>query len=394
MIAISYRRGDSLAIAGRLYDRLQSKFGRKNVFMDFDSIPPGVDFRNQIKQTIERSDLVIALIGPNWVGELTNGSRRIDDPTDFVRLEIEYALKRGIPIIPLLVNDTAMPKPENLPDAIEGLAFRNAWPLNAGIDFNSHAERVINGISGLPNLRSKLEADAPLPEELSSRSGRRPLKRLLGFASLILAVAAVAFVVVLGRERLSYKTQADNVAKSESSPPSSASPMPTAAVAAKEASVNDQAKESLSALETQLIGIWQGKRHTTEYLPNHTFKQNGLHYPDMKWRLEGRTLIQNYPDIGDAIPAWYPTVGELSVNILFVTQEKLVVQFGEARSTEFRIKSDTREEIEAAATRADAANKELAANPSRPVDWVPPPPGSARPASEIKRTLPQRQHRY
>src|ERR1700756_1946345 len=109
MIAISYRREDSLPIAGRLYDRLQAKFGKQNVFMDFDSIPPGTDFRQQIKQTIEHSSVVIAIIGPNWLGARAHNSRRIDDPTDFVGLEIGYALEGGIPIIPLLLNNTKMP---------------------------------------------------------------------------------------------------------------------------------------------------------------------------------------------------------------------------------------------------------------------------------------------
>src|ERR1022692_3304794 len=149
MIAISYRREDSLPIAGRLYDRLQAKFGKQNVFMDFDSIPPGVDFREQIKRTIECSNLVIAVIGPHWLGEQSDSSRRIDDPTDFVRLEIEYALKGGIPVIPLLVNNTPMPKPGKLPPEIEALAFRNALPLDTGIDFHNHADRLINGICGI-----------------------------------------------------------------------------------------------------------------------------------------------------------------------------------------------------------------------------------------------------
>ena len=99
MIAISYRREDSLPIAGRLYDRLQAKFGKKNVFMDFDSIPPGADFRQHIKQMIEQSNLVIAIIGPHWLGEQPDASRRIDNPADFVRLEIAYALERRIPRI-------------------------------------------------------------------------------------------------------------------------------------------------------------------------------------------------------------------------------------------------------------------------------------------------------
>src|SRR5205807_6411665 len=141
MIAISYRREDSLPTAGRLYDRLQAKFGKKNVFMDFDSIPPGMDFREQIKQMIERSKLVIAIIGPHWFGEQPDASRRIDNPADFVRLEIAYALERGIPVIPVLVNNTQMPPPEKLPQEIEGLPFHCAPVLDTGTYSHHHAAR-------------------------------------------------------------------------------------------------------------------------------------------------------------------------------------------------------------------------------------------------------------
>src|SRR5438132_9473733 len=146
MIAISYRREDSISIAGRLYDRLQAKFGKKNVFMDFDSIPPGADFRQHIKQMIERSKLVIAIIGPQWLGEQPDASRRIDNPADFVRLQIAYALQGGIPVIPLLINTTQMPKSEMLPPDIQELAFRHALPLDSGMDFHNHADRLIMGI--------------------------------------------------------------------------------------------------------------------------------------------------------------------------------------------------------------------------------------------------------
>ena len=146
MIAISYRREDSLPIAGRLYDRLQAKFGKKNVFMDFDSIPPGMDFREQIRQMIEKANLVVAIIGPHWLGEQPDASRRIDSPVDFVRLEIAYALERGIPVIPLLINNTQMPKSEMLPPNIQELAFRQALPLDSGMDFHNHADRLIAGI--------------------------------------------------------------------------------------------------------------------------------------------------------------------------------------------------------------------------------------------------------
>src|ERR1700730_5155263 len=123
MIAISYRREDTLPIAGRLYDRLQADFGKANVFMDFDSIPYAVDFREHIKKMIENSKVLVALIGPHWTGTDT---RRIDDPEDFVRLEIAYALEREMPVIPVLINQTPMPKPSELPKQIEKLAFRNA----------------------------------------------------------------------------------------------------------------------------------------------------------------------------------------------------------------------------------------------------------------------------
>src|SRR2546430_4177437 len=146
MIAISYRREDSLPIAGRLYDRLQAEFGRGNLFMDFDCIPPGADFRQHIKQMIERSKLVIAIIGPHWLGEQPDASRRIDNPADFVRLEIAYALEGGIPVIPLLINTTQMPKPEMLPADIQELAFRHALPLDSGMDFHIHTDRLITGI--------------------------------------------------------------------------------------------------------------------------------------------------------------------------------------------------------------------------------------------------------
>src|ERR1051326_5405130 len=131
MIAISYRRQDSSPVAGRLYDRLQAEFGKGSVFMDFDSIPYGVDFREHIKQTLQRAKVVVAIIGPEWAGtakDLTN--RRIDDPTDFVRLEVASALENGIPIIPVLVNNTPMPEAKNLPPELEGLAFRNGLALD------------------------------------------------------------------------------------------------------------------------------------------------------------------------------------------------------------------------------------------------------------------------
>ena len=160
MIAISYRREDSLPITGRLYDRLQSEFGRDSVFMDFDSIPYGVDFRDHIKQMIDRSKVLIAVIGPDWVGRRRHRGRRIDEPNDFVRLEIASALELKLPIIPILVGNTQMPRSEELPKDIEALAFRNGLRLDVGIDFHHHAERLSAAIN-----RILTASEPPKPAE-------------------------------------------------------------------------------------------------------------------------------------------------------------------------------------------------------------------------------------
>jgi TIR domain len=188
MIAISYRREDSLPITGRLYDRLQAKFGKQNVFMDFDSIPAGVDFRERIKQTIERSELVVAVIGPRWLGEQSDSSRRIDEPTDFVRLEIKYALEQGIPVIPLLVDNTLMPKPEKLPPEIERLAFRNALPLDSGLDFHNHADRIINSICALVGVSEMQGAADAESKSSAAKKSNKPIGLLVAVGVLVGAV--------------------------------------------------------------------------------------------------------------------------------------------------------------------------------------------------------------
>ena len=168
MIAISYRREDSLPVAGRLYDRLQGEFGQGNIFMDFDSIPYGVDFRDHIQHMVEGSQVLVAIIGPDWAGKRRRKFRRIDEEADFVRLEIAYALARNVPIIPILIGKTAMPKASELPPDIESLAYRNAMSLDVGVDFHHHAERLITTIKKL--LRDKdIAPSVPAAKSADSR---------------------------------------------------------------------------------------------------------------------------------------------------------------------------------------------------------------------------------
>ena len=160
-IALSYRRDDSLAITGRLYDRLRAEFGRENVFMDLDSIGAGADYRQQIRQTLSRTDVLIAVIGPKWLGPRDDSSNRISDAGDVVRLEIASALTQQTPIIPVLVNDTIMPPPGSLPPDIQELAFRNAVPLDSGIDFHLHVDRLIAAIWRLVSQQHQSSTPAP-----------------------------------------------------------------------------------------------------------------------------------------------------------------------------------------------------------------------------------------
>src|SRR5437867_11273906 len=122
MIAISYRRADSAAITGRVYDRLESEFGRDSVFMDFDSIPYGVDFREHIRDALRKAEVLVVMIGPGWTGRTVIAQTRLHDPGDFVRLEIAEALQRDIPVIPVLIDHTPMPTADSLPEEIRPFA--------------------------------------------------------------------------------------------------------------------------------------------------------------------------------------------------------------------------------------------------------------------------------
>lgn len=203
MIAISYRRDDSLPIAGRLYDRLQAKFGKHAVFMDFDSIRPGLDFRTEIRNTINRAEVVIALIGSKWTGSELESGRRIDDPDDFVRLEISHALKRDIPIIPVLVNNSPLPKPETLPEELRPLVFRHALPLDSGLDFHQHADRVIGSIEGLlrtERRRDGLSTEVVSQEPVAAKGSRTMIFTALGVL-LVLGAGAGWFAWSRARQQ-------------------------------------------------------------------------------------------------------------------------------------------------------------------------------------------------
>jgi hypothetical protein len=145
-IFISYRRDDSAAYAGRLYDRLAERFGDQQVFMDVDSIEPGIDFEVAIAQAVGSCQVALALIGRRWLTVTDDeGKRRLDDPTDIVRLELEAALNRNIRIIPVLLDGVTVPQREELPGSLAALSRRNAFRLSHE-GFRSEVSRLLEFI--------------------------------------------------------------------------------------------------------------------------------------------------------------------------------------------------------------------------------------------------------
>lgn len=126
-IFVSYRRDDSSAEARSIFQHLQNKFGARNVFMDVESIERGRDFRKVLDGQLRNCGAVLAIIGPSWVqSEDASGERRINNPLDFVRLEIARALKRDIPVIPVLVRGAQMPNQADMPEELRQLLYRQA----------------------------------------------------------------------------------------------------------------------------------------------------------------------------------------------------------------------------------------------------------------------------
>lgn len=174
-IFINYRRSDSAGHAGRLHDSLQLRCPDFDFFMDVDSIGFGDDFVDAVSDALAHCEVVIALIGKSWIDTTSaGGERRLDDPTDYVRVELEAALARGIRIVPALVQGAEMPAESGLPEHLKPLARRNALELSDtrwAYDVDRLAE-VLTGLvksssaaaSGVQSAESDLLGDYAAPE--------------------------------------------------------------------------------------------------------------------------------------------------------------------------------------------------------------------------------------
>lgn len=148
-VFISYRRQDSPHITGRIYDRLAAHFGREFVYKDVDSIPLGLDFRKHLQEHVGRCAVLVAVIGKRWNPFSDTGEPRLSDPRDYLRIEVESALERDIPVIPVLVDGAEIPAEKDLPPSLATLAYRNGILVRQDPDFHHDLDRLERGIEAL-----------------------------------------------------------------------------------------------------------------------------------------------------------------------------------------------------------------------------------------------------
>jgi hypothetical protein len=174
-IFISYRRSDSKIFAGRILDRLTQAFGRRSIFRDIEDISAGKDYRQVLKDAVNEADIMLVMIGPQWTSITdANGNKRLFDIQDFVRFEVETGLKRNdMTVIPVLLLNTPMPSPEQLPSELRELLYRNAVVVRDDPDFSTDLQRLISQIRQI-----------------------RPIENVLRWATYVLPIALLLIVAV------------------------------------------------------------------------------------------------------------------------------------------------------------------------------------------------------
>jgi len=208
-IFVSYRRIDSSYIAAIINEKLKHNFGSDAVYFDIDTIPLGTDFRKNISDAVGECDILLALIGDEWVSVADEqGNQRLSDPADTVRIEIESALARNIPVIPVLVGEAKMPTITEIPSSLQDLSFRNAAEVRAGHDLDQHLSRLISGIKSILEpeeskkkqtilqASSEKETDSFETHHLTQETPKnsKNTKRMIYIILLLLLAAGVSYI--------------------------------------------------------------------------------------------------------------------------------------------------------------------------------------------------------
>lgn len=190
-IFISYRRDDSAGYTRAIYDQLVKRFSKDRIFMDVDAIEPGLPFDEVINQAVGRCEILLAMIGKHWLEQQVDVGPRVNDPKDFVRIEIAAALSRNIRVIPILLDGASMPPEEALPEPLRAFARRNAIEVSNS-RFTSDVERLVEAVSKVLG-----EVDVPRNQQVPL-SRRSMLYWLLGGFAAIGIVPVVRWVIPRG----------------------------------------------------------------------------------------------------------------------------------------------------------------------------------------------------
>ena len=181
-IFLCYRRDDSAGYSGRIGERLTREFGRES-FMDVDAIPLGANFVKALHEAVAKCEVLLAVIGPNWLDARDKeGNRRLDDPSDFVRIEIGAALQRDIPVIPILLDAAKVPTARQLPKDIEELHARQGLDVRLA-SFDSDIDRLFRG------LKAQIGLGAPPLDDKDRMLAER--RRILKVNATVIAIGGL-----------------------------------------------------------------------------------------------------------------------------------------------------------------------------------------------------------
>jgi serine/threonine-protein kinase len=195
-IFISYRRSDNPDATGRLYDRLVAEFGKAQVFKDVDSIPLGQDFRDHLNGIVGNCSVVLAIIGPRWIDARNEaGHRRLEDPDDFVRIELEAALSRDIPVVPVLVGHAAILVASQLPESMAAMAFRQSIEVRPDPDFHNDATRLVTALRAMLDPTAAAESSSAETTQRTAATGTQKERWLGWIVATVFGIAAVALAV-------------------------------------------------------------------------------------------------------------------------------------------------------------------------------------------------------
>jgi len=249
-IFINYRRDDSRADAGRLYDRLSSRYPDR-VFRDVGSLEPGVEWQEAIDKVLGSSDACIVVIGPQWLDVTdANGKRRIDDPRDTVRKEVSIALKSGMRVFPVLVGGARMPAEDDLPEELQALVRRNALELSEQ-DFDEGVNKLVKAIE---------RALGWMPTRTTSPASLPVIAAVVATAVLIILVAIYIF-----RQKSTPTSQTTTTESTVQSQPSSTATLPASTPPGAEtigppgtSQSSSDAASAVTSLVGQITFNWNG----------------------------------------------------------------------------------------------------------------------------------------